>query len=313
MLSRFLPPAAVSLAAMLWGADGLWRNSLIQSNFPFGAIVFWEHVILVAACGWVLWKDRRVLATLKSSDWLAVLFIGVGASALATSLFTQAFSHAVPPHGFTTVLLLQKTQPLFAISLASVLLTEPLPPRFWPLLPVAIVGAALIALGDADPLVALASAGDGWLAVLLTLGAAALWGAGTVFGRRALAHVPYATLTSLRFAVALPALAVLAAATGFAVPEPGQIPALFATALISGLAGLLLYYWGLRKTPAAVATLCELWFPVTAIALGALMQGAAPSGRQVAGILLLWGSLALMRHRPVPATELTATPALATG
>ena len=309
MLSRFLPPAAVSLAAMLWGADGLWRNSLIQSGFPSGATVFWEHVILVAACGWLLWRDRRVLATLKTSDWIAVFLIGVGASAIATVLFTQAFSHA----SFTTVLLLQKTQPLFAISLAAVLLTEPLPPRFWPLLPLALLGAYLITFSDASPIVTLATAGDKWVGVLLTLGAAALWGAGTVFGRRLLAHVPYSTATALRFTAALPALAIITASTGFAVPGPAQVPPLLATALLSGLAGLLLYYWGLKQTPAAVATLCELWFPVTAIALGAATQGTAPSGHQIAGILLLWGSLALMRHRPVPATERTATPALATG
>lgn len=299
-----LPPLAVSLAAMLWGSDGLWRTTLIET-MPSGAIVFWEHVILVACTAWLLVRDRRYLATLRVVDWLSVLLISVGASGLATVLFTQAFSHASP----TTVVLLQKTQPLFAIGLASVLLPETLPPRFWPLLPVALLGAYLISFGDAGPFFGLGGEGDRASGALMALGAAALWGAGTVFGRRLLAHVPFSTLTALRFAVTLPALGVLAFNSGWAVPGPAQVPPLLATALLSGLVGLLLYYWGLRVTPAAVATLCELWFPVTAIVVSALFLGAAPTGHQVVGIVLLMAALAFMRHRPVPAETVTTRPA----
>jgi drug/metabolite transporter (DMT)-like permease len=299
-----LPPALVALAAMLWGTDALWRTELLKA-LSAPALVFWEHVLLVVATGWLLWRDRRPLAALGAVDWVAVLLVGMGASALATVLFSQAFRLASP----TTVLLLQKTQPLVAISLAAVLLREPLPGRFWLLLPVALLGAYLISFGDTGPLASLATAGAPPLGAVMSLGAAALWGAGTVLGRRLLAHVSFPTLTALRFAVALPALAVAAILSGWSVPGPAQLPPLAAVALVAGLIALLLYYRGLRETPAAVATLCELSFPVTAILLNTVVLQAPVTLNQVGGVALLWGALALMRHRLLPAEELANKPA----
>lgn len=289
-----LGPVLVAIAAMLWGTDGLWRTDLIQSGWPSTTIVFWEHVILVTATGWLLWRDRASLAHLDRGDWIAALVVAVGASALATVLFTQAFSLASP----TTVLLLQKTQPLMAIALAAVMLREPLPGRFWLLLPVALLGALFITFGRWESF----EAGGGLAGVLLALGAAALWGAGTVLGRRLLGKLAFPTLTALRFGAALPALAVIAVAAGWGgPPNAAQLPPLVATALLSGLAGILLYYRGLRETPAAVATLCELCFPITAVALAVLVQGQPISANELFGIALLWGALALMQHRPAPA------------
>lgn len=303
-----VPPALVALAAMLWGTDGLWRTALLTA-MPSTAIVLWEHVLLVLATGWLLWRDRVVIARLRRAEWLAVLVIGVGASAIATILFTQAFRHAGP----TTVILLQKTQPLVAISLAALWLREPLPARFWPLLPVALVGAYLISFGDVGPLASIANVGDRPLGALMALGAAALWGAGTVLGRRMLGHVPFSTLAALRFAVALPALAVISGLLGWAVPGPAQAAPLLLLALVAGLAGMLLYYRGLRETPAAVATLCELSFPITAIVVNFVFLGAPLTLNQIAGMVLLWAALALMRHRLVPAASGAPAPAPAGG
>jgi drug/metabolite transporter, DME family len=300
-----LPPAMIVLAAMLWGTDALWRTSLL-TTLTAPAIVFWEHVLLVAATGWLLWRARAVLARLSAWDWFAVALVGVGASAVATVLFTGAFRMASP----TTVVLLQKAQPLVAITLAAVLLREPLPPSFWPLLPVALLGTYLISFGDTGPLASLTTVGDRPLGAAMALGAAALWGAGTVLGRLLLEKVTYPVLTSLRFAAALPALAIGVAVTGWAVPGPAALPALLALALIAGGAGLLLYYRGLRDTPASVATLCELSFPITAILLNAAVLGTPIAPNQVAGILLLWGAIGLMRNLPSHAARrATSAPA----
>ncbi len=295
---ELFPPLLVAVAAMLWGTDAIWRTDLLK-RLPAPSIVLWEHVVLVACTGWLLWRDRSRLARLDRGDWLAAIVVGVGASAVATVLFTQAFLAASP----TTVLLLQKAQPLFAISLAAILLREPLPGRFWPFLPVALVGAYLITFGDTGPIASLAGVGDRPLGGLLALSAAALWGAGTVLGRRLLSKLEFPTVTALRFAIALPALAVLAAVSGFATPSAPSAPSLLLLALIPGLLSMLLYYRGLHETPAAVATLCELSFPVTAILLNVLVLGSSVTTNQVVGVALLWGALALMRHRPAPAVE----------
>lgn len=300
-------PALIVIAAMLWGTDGLWRSPLVQ-QLSSPTIVLWEHVLLVLATGWIIWRDRSLLARLKPSEWLVVAVIAIGASAIATILFTQAFRHASP----TTVILLQKTQPLIAISLAAMWLREPLPGRFWPLLPVALLGTYLISFGDTGALAAISTVGESPLGALMALGAAALWGSGTVLGRRMLARVPFTTLVAIRFAVALPALVVIAAVSGWEVPSPGHFGSLIMLALFAGLIGMLLYYRGLRETPAAVATLCELSFPITAIVVNYAFLGAPVTANQVIGVGLLWGALALMRHRPVPATTGARVPEAAT-
>jgi drug/metabolite transporter (DMT)-like permease len=292
---NILPPALIVIAAMLWGTDALWRTDLLKT-LPAPAIVFWEHVLLVASTGWLLVGARRQLTTLTVTDWLAVLLVGVGASAIATVLFTEAFRLASP----TTVLLLQKAQPLVAIGLAAVVLREPLPAYFWPLLPVALLGTYLITFGDTGPLASLATLGDRPGGAALALTAAALWGAGTVFGRLLLRKITFPVVTALRFATALPVLAVLAATTGWGVPGPSAWPPLLMLALVTGAVGLLLYYRGLRDTPASVATLCELSFPITAIILNMIILGTPVTPNQIIGIVLLWSAIGLMRHLPAP-------------
>ena len=70
-------PAVVTVAAMLWGTDALWRTDLLKT-LPAPALVLWEHVILVAATGWLLWRDRDQLRRLPPVAWGSVAIIGVG-------------------------------------------------------------------------------------------------------------------------------------------------------------------------------------------------------------------------------------------
>src|SRR5439155_20806961 len=103
------------------------------------------------------------------------------------------------------------------------------------------------------------------------IAAAALWGGATVFGRYALATVRFTTLTALRFTTALPALVILLLVLGgpaaFASYRWSDVPLYLAIALIPGLFPMLLYYRGLASTPASLATLAELAFPITAVLL----------------------------------------------
>jgi len=290
--SNILPPVMVAVAAMLWGTDAVWRTDLLKT-LTSPAIVFWEHVILVTLTGWLIWRGRRSLKAFNRGDWISLAVVGVGASALATVLFTEAFKQTNP----TTVILLQKTQPLVAIAAAAVVLKEPLPARFWPMLPVCLFGAYLISFGSMKPITSLGSIGDAPAGAAMALGAAFLWGMGTVLGRRLLGKVSFLTLTALRFTVALPALAVSLAVIGWATPSSAALPSLFFLAVVAGLFGLMLYYRGLRGTPAAIATLCELSFPVMAIIINSIVLDAGISPRQIVGVALLWGGIALMRHR----------------
>ncbi|NHC43971.1 DMT family transporter [Motilibacter aurantiacus] len=248
--------AFVAVGAVLWGTDALFRGDMSESVSP-AAIVFWEHVVLAIVTAVAL---PPALRALRRAGWRAglavVLGIGVGASAVATALFTKAFSYG----DYTTPVLLQKVQPIVVVAGAWLLLRERPRATYLPFLLLGLVGAWLIAfrdpsdvsLGEAEP-------------ALLAIGAAALWAAGTVLGRYVAPAFAPRELTALRFWFGLLGAAGVVAVTGSSLQVDGEWHGrLVLLALVPGLLAMLLYYRGLRRTPAMVATLCELAFPLTA-------------------------------------------------
>jgi drug/metabolite transporter (DMT)-like permease len=290
----YLGVLLVALGAALWGTDAVLRVPLLEV-MPPPAIVLSEHLVLLlysvpaVALGW------RFFRNLAASQWVALVVIAWGGSALATLLFTAAFASGNP----TVVILLQKTQPLFAIALAHVLLQERLRWVYWPCFVVAVLGAYLISFdGLVEPFDALGSAQA--LPAALTLGAAMLWGSSTALGRFVLKDVPFHTLTGARLLLAVPVLwgivlvqgSLGEMSAGFTA-EPARVVLL---ALVPGLLGLLLYYRGLSGTKASYATLAEISFPASAIALNWIFLGVAVSTNQVLGFVLLWGAILVLGH-----------------
>ena len=305
---RHAPLAGVALVAAgaaLWGVDGVLRQPLVDFTEP-GAwsswtIVLYEHLILTAIVAPLLIRRWRGLRGLDGPGWASLLVIAWGGSALATLAFTEAFRYGNP----NVVVLLQKTQPLWAIGVAVLVVRErPRPGLAWLLLPAA-AGTYLLSFGTASPGDAF-SGGEGKAAVL-ALTAAGLWGSATAFGRRALRTLDVPLLTAARFSLALPLLFAIAAIKG-AVGPPGAAPAgdwlrLPLIALGPGLVAMLLYYRGLRSTPAPVATIAELAFPATALVVNYLFLDATISFSQLVGLIVLGVTISLLHRAPVRVSE----------
>src|SRR5512132_2828831 len=107
--------AAVAVAAGLWGMDALIRRPLAQATEP-ATIVLGEHVVLVAVLLPVVVVALPAVWRAGPRYLAAAIVIGAGSSALATILFTQAFVDGDP----VTPVVLQKVQPLIAVSRAAV-------------------------------------------------------------------------------------------------------------------------------------------------------------------------------------------------
>lgn len=280
--------AMVALGAALWGTDALFRRGLAL-ELPSSFVVFAEHVILVVLTFPLLRRSRRWVSTFTGMDWAAVVLVGVGASATATFLFTASFRYGDP----TTTLLLQKLQPVFAVIGARLLLGERFLPRYVVYFVLALSGAYFVTF--ADP----ASVTVSQLApALLAAGAAALWGMGTVLGRHLSAKIPFAELTSVRFAVGLPATALLVSidlrGDGWPALTGTEIGGLFLLSLVPGLIALMVYYRGLTATPAAAATIAELSFPLTALVVNYIAFGTVLTMSQWIGLLVLAGTVTVM-------------------
>ncbi len=272
----------VAAGAALWGTDALFRRGLAL-DLPTVEVVFWEHALLAAIALVLVVPAAGALRTLSRRDWLALALIGGGSSVAATVLFTEAFKHGDP----TTPLLLQKLQPVFAAGMAYALLRERLRPRYFLFLAAALGASYLVAFADPGQVTV-----ERLLPAALGAGAAFLWALGTVLGRHAGIKVAPAQLAGLRFLLGFPVAAILLVALGDGVQaRPGDVPALVGLALVPGLLALLLYYRGLRDTPAATATLAELAFPATALVVNALAFGTVPTGTQLVGAALLAGTV----------------------
>jgi len=289
--------ALVACAAALWGTDALFRQGLAD-DLPASAVVFGEHVLLVLLVAPLWARAVRSLRGFGVGEWVSLLLIGAGASAVATALFTASFRYGDP----TTPLLLQKLQPLVAVLGARLLLAERLLPRYGVYFVCALCGAYLISFPDPTEVSVQRLA-----PALLALGAAGLWGMGTVLGRSLSRSVDPLPLTALRFLVGLPAsavvLLVLEGGPGFTVYGSGSLPSLLLLALIPGLLSLLIYYRGLARTPAAAATLAELAFPLTALLIGYLVFGQTLTVTQWLGVALLSATITLMGLAGQRATE----------
>ncbi|MCE0768750.1 DMT family transporter [Pseudonocardia kujensis] len=278
----------VAVAAALWGTDGLLRAPLAGA-LPAATVVFWEHLIAVVVLLPLVPSAVRAFRAASTRDRVALLVIGAGSSALATALFTAAFATG----DALTPLVLQKLQPLVAVVAAAVLLGERVRVGYWLFAVPALLGAWLVAFPDpfAVQVRALGAAG-------LAIGAALLWGFGTVLGRLVGVRTAPRDVTVLRFLVGLPAASVIVAVQGAPLAvTSGQLGPLALLALIPGLLALVLYYVGLRDTPAARATLGELAFPATATVLGIAFLGVSPSPTQWIGLLVVVAAITALGLR----------------
>lgn len=305
MLPGVAPLAGVALVAAgaaMWGSDGALRAPLVSHWSPW-TIVLYEHVILTALVMPRLMRSATAVRRIPRTGWLAVLGVAWGGSALATLAFTFAFQHGNPD----VVVLLQKTQPLWALAVAALALKERPRARLVPVALHALAGTYLLSFGALDP--AHAFTGAQGSAALLALLAAALWGTATVLGRAALRDMEPGVLTALRFTCALPLLFVIAATQGALLPPAATSSTdwlrLALLAVISGLLGMVLYYRGLRRTPASIATFAELAFPASALVVNYVVLGTTVDAVQMLGFAILWGTIAVLHWVPigVPATR----------
>lgn len=292
----------VLLACVLWALDTLIRYPLLAAGLSSLQLVFLEHALLLAmmlAMGRVLnvrlWPFGR-------RDLLPLLVIGGLGSALGTVAFTQAFSLMNP----TLVILLQKLQPIVAVSLSAWVLGERISRGFIAYLAVCLVGSLLLMWEDLLPFIG----GERWfyqpglLARLagygLTLLAVLSWGASTVFGKQ-LSQRGYGTsaLMSGRFAVGLLCLLpwVLALQPDALQVAPAQLGWVALMVLISGLLGMAFYYHGLKRIASRHSALAEMCFPVAAGLVNWVFLGFALTPLQCLGALLLVGA-SLLVHWP---------------
>lgn len=281
-------PALIMTAALLWALDGLIRRNLY--TLPPITIILFEHlfglIILFPFVVKYIFKMR-----LGKREWFLVFIISILSGLLGTLWFTTALLkvHFI---SFSVVFLLQKTQPLFAISTAVIFLKEKFDKRYiiWAL--VAIVGAYFVTFKNGY--VNFATGEGTIIAALFALGAAFAWGSSTTFSKMLLGKVRAEISTFYRFlftvVITLPVLFLLGYAPSLRAPTITQLGLFALIAISTGMVALVIYYKGLEKTPVHISTILELLFPFVAIVIDMLVFHSTLSVSQwIATIVLLFG------------------------
>lgn len=275
-------PLLIAVAAFLWATDALVRLPSV-GRLSATTIVFAEHLILTAVMLlWVLGSGYRKFFTIRTELWPSLFLVGAGGSGLATVLFTESFRFVNP----SITILLQKTQPVLVVLVAYVALRERPPRKFYPWAALALVASIVLTfprfnVGHVAP-----------RGPLYALGAASLWAIATVAGRKLMLELDAVVVLFWRFAWGLFALGLALIFEGRGPGEllggpVGLLAGIFYMALVPGLVAMLLYYAGLKGTPATVATFVELVFPLSAVVLNTIFLGLPLTGVQIAAATAL--------------------------
>lgn len=282
-----LAPLFIIVAAVLWGVDGIVLTPQLFS-LPVPLVVFLLHAIAFALMLPMFIKEFKEVRNMKKGDWGAFVWIAIFGGAIGTMAIVKALFY-VNFVNLSIVILLQKLQPLFAITLAWLILKEHLPKKFFLWTVLALIGSYLVTFGLNLPNF---NTGEKTIAAaLFSLLAAFAFGSSTVFGKRGLQNVSYRVGTYLRFGLTSLLMLFIVLSTGdlaqLASVTNFQWLIFLITALTTGGTAIFLYYWGLKRVTASVSTICELAFPLTAIILEYLIRGNALSWAQWLGAIIL--------------------------
>jgi drug/metabolite transporter (DMT)-like permease len=279
-------PLLIAFAAFLWSLDGLLRVSLYSR--PPATVVFWEHVLAAFVIAPFMIKRQKEIAQLTKHEWIAILLVSLFSGALGTTLYTAALGK-VNYIQFSVVPLLQQLQPIWGIATASILLKEKLNKDFlkWALL--AIAASYFVTFKD---LTVNFTTGQGTIiAAFFALSAGIVWAVSTSFSKIVLKKTSFWTTTFLRFALA-PIFAfmfilVLGQQHTIWTVTTDQWIKLLAITFSTGGVALLIYYIGLKQTPARVSAIAELTWPVSAVIIDYVHFHNALSLTQMLGAIVL--------------------------
>jgi drug/metabolite transporter (DMT)-like permease len=295
-MKKYIPIFAIIFAALLWSLDGFLRQELYNvSSFLIVAI---EHVIGALVFLPFLLKGKKEIFAMGQRAWSSIFWISVFGGLLGLFFYTKALSY-INYIDLSVVVLLQKFQPLFAISLAAVVLKERITKRFLLLAVMALVGGYFVTFG----LNPIASGDDKTIiAALLALLAAFCWGSSTVLGKHALKTLSFPVVTALRLSVtAIIAMVVLLAIRGFSdinVITFAQWKILLLIVFTTGSVALFIYYYGLKHVKASHSTIYELFWPLSAVAIDWIVRGRILLPEQyIGGAVLIISIILLTREQ----------------
>ncbi|HPY95905.1 MAG TPA: DMT family transporter [Candidatus Cloacimonadota bacterium] len=263
---------AICFAASLWGVDGvILTPQLYALNTSF--VVFIIHFLPFVLMSIIFYKEYQKLKSFTKEDFflfslLAIMGGSLGTLAIVKALFLMNFQK------LTIVVLLQKLQPIFAIFLSVIFLKEKVSSSFifWALL--ALISAYIMSFGLILPQADTSS--TALQAYLLAIIAAFFFASGTVISRKIATRHSFTTATFYRYGFTAIFMLIWVLSTG-TITNITQATlthwiVIVTISLTVGSGAIFLYYYGMLRVKASIATICELFFPLTAVILDLVLH-----------------------------------------
>ena len=291
-MKKYLPHLTIIIAALLWSVDAFLRQSLYSLS-PL-LIITIEHGIGSLLFTPILIKYWDNVKKLKQTGWVSVLWIAFLGGMCGTYFYTKALGY-VGYIDLSIVVLLQKFQPLFAVSLAAIILKEKLSKRYLLLALFAMLGGYLVTFGNKPISI--------WdnntiIAALFSLLAAFCWGSSTVLGKQALQYLPYSLVTALRLIITTITGLIIIIFSNWSIIYSqisyDQWKMLLLIVFSTGTVALFIYYYGLNRLPASHTTLFELFWPLSAVIIDWIIKGEPLSFPQLLGAIILLTSMTIL-------------------
>jgi drug/metabolite transporter (DMT)-like permease len=279
-------PLFIIIAALLWSFDGVLRRGLY--SLPPSIVVFYEHILGFAILLFFMPKWLPDIKKMSKREWVAIIAVSLFSGALGTIFYTAALGK-INYIQYSVVVLLQQLQPIWAITTAAILLKEKITKKFIFWAALALVSAYFINFKDLTPNLQ-TGAGTAVAGVFAVL-AGVLWGSSTAISKYVLNKVSFLTATALRFAIApifaFGFIAGFGQTSSLTILNKDQWVSLLFIILSTGMVALAIYYYGLKKTPARITTICELVWPASAVFIDYFYFKNSFSQTQILGIVVL--------------------------
>ena len=282
-----LGAAVIGLSATMWGFDGIVLTPRLNNlQVPF--VVFILHLLPFLLMSPFLYKRFPLIRTLNKPEvfslFMVALFGGsIGTMAIVKALFLVNFQ------SLTIVVLLQKLQPIFAITLAALFLKEKLRRNFIVWAIIALTAGYFLTFGFHLP--QFQKDQNTIYASLFAVLAAFSFGSSTVFSKKILGKLDFITATFFRYGLTATIMFLIVLSLGllgeFKNISPNNALIIGIISLTTGSGAIFLYYYGLKKVKAIIATIMELFFPISAVLFDYFINGHVLSAIQ-------WISAAVM-------------------
>jgi drug/metabolite transporter (DMT)-like permease len=278
---------AICTSATMWGLDGIVLTPQLY-NLDITFVVFILHAVPFLLMNILFFKKYRYLRTFKGKDLLTLFLVALTGGALGTMAIVKAL-FLVEFRELSVVVLLQKLQPVFAIILAAIILREKVNKNFafWAI--IAIIAGYFLTFGFDYP--RFNTGEKTGLAAAFSLLAAFCFGSATVLGKSLLNNLSFSTATFYRYGFTSLIMLLFVVAGNklfeFQNVTPQNWKIIIIISLTVGSGAIYLYYFGLNKVPAMLASIFELCFPLSAILFDYAFHGKTLS-------LVQWISVAIM-------------------